>query len=647
MTVVDQIKDRLDIVDVVSAYVPLKKSGRTYKGLCPFHAEKTPSFVVFPETGTWHCFGACGTGGDIFTFIMRIEKVDFGEALRILAEKAGVLLEERRPQEKAHQDLLDRLRGANAAAAAFFHQLLLHSPQAEFARRYLAGRYLSPETIQSFELGYAPNDWEALSRHLTAQGYTIPELLEAGLIVAREEGGHYDRFRNRLMIPIRDTRGQVIGFGARALDDTPPKYLNSPQTPIFDKGAVLFGLDRAAKTIRARSEAIIVEGYMDVMMAHQHGVTNVVAAMGTSLTEAQLRALAQLASRLVLALDADAAGDQATLRGLNLARQSIGRRRVPTLRPDGSVAEEERLAVDLRILTLPAGMDPDELIRQDIARWNELVVRAQPLVEYMMAYILRDVDLRDPLQKAAAVRQMKPILLELQDDIERYHYIQRLARRLMLDEHVVEREVIGAGTARPKARAGRERRPIPPAPEAGPAEEPQPTGRRELTLEELCLLYLLRYPRTIHPLSFAFAEAGVPFLEPEDFQRPENRYLFEQIRRSAEEGQLAEPALLAGQLPAPLAGYLQELLERSDIPLEGLDEEEVLQDLSRSAFSLKGRGIRQQLNSLRFLLEEAEQSGDGEQAGRFARLIQQYSVTLGAIDQALYRLSLRGKRDVV
>ena len=648
MTVVDQIKDRLDIVDVISAYVPLKKSGRTYKGLCPFHAERTPSFVVFPETGTWHCFGACGTGGDIFTFIMRIEKVDFGEALRILAEKAGVLLEERRPQEKARQDLLDRLRGANAAAAAFFHQLLLHSPQAEFARRYLAGRYLTQETIQSFELGYAPNDWEALSRHLTAQGYTIAELLEAGLIIAREEGGHYDRFRNRLMIPIRDLRGQVIGFGARALDDTPPKYLNSPQTPIFDKGAVLFGLDRAAKTIRARSEAVIVEGYMDVMMAHQHGVTNVVAAMGTSLTEEQLRVLARLAGRLVLALDADAAGDQATLRGLNLARQSIGRRRVPTLRPDGTVGEEERLAIDLRILTLPAGMDPDELIRQDIARWNELVVRAQPLVEYMMTHILRDVDLRDPLQKAAAVRQMKPILLELQDDIERYHYIQRLARRLMLDEHVVEREVVGAGTARPSARPGRGRRPSAP-PEAGPAEEqrPLPAGRRELTLEELCLLYLLRYPRTIFPLSFAFAEAGVPFLAPGDFQRPENRYLFEQIQRAAEEGQLAEPAVLAGQLPAPLAGYLQELLERAEIPLEGLDEDEILQDLSRSAFSLKGRGIRQQLSSLRFLLEEAEQSGDGEQAGRFARLIQQYSVTLGAIDQALYRLSLRGKRDVV
>ncbi|MGC8827682.1 MAG: hypothetical protein ACP5TV_11850, partial [Anaerolineae bacterium] len=346
--------------------------------------------------------------------------------------------------------------------------------------------------------------------------------------------------------------------------------------------------------------------------------------------------------------DADAAGDQATLRGLNLARQSIGRRRVPTLRPDGSVGEEERLAIDLRILTLPAGMDPDELIRQDIARWNELVARAQPLVEYMMTHILRDVDLRDPLQKAAAVRQMKPILLELQDDIERYHYIQRLARRLMLDEHVVEREVVGAVTARPKARPGRGRRPIAP-PEAGPADEqmPAPAGRRELTLEELCLLYLLRYPRTIFPLSFAFAEAGVPFLAPDDFQRPENRYLFEQIQRAAEAGQLAEPAVLAGQLPAPLAGYLQELLERTDIPLEGLDEDEVLQDLSRGAFSLKGRSIRQQLGTLRFLLEEAEQAGDGEQAGRFARLIQQYSVTLGAIDQALYRLSLRGKRDVV
>lgn len=640
MSIVDEIKDRLDIVDVISQYVPLKKAGRNFKGLCPFHAEKTPSFVVFPDTGTWHCFGACGTGGDIFTFIMKIERVDFPEALRMLAEKAGVLLETHPTGDKEEEDRLARLRAVVKAAAEFFHQLLLYSPHAEKAREYVAGRGLSDNTVAAFQLGYAPAEWEALQRHLTAKGYSLSEMEEAGLIIAREGGGYYDRFRHRLVIPICDRRGQVIGFGARALDDTEPKYLNSPQTPLFDKGTVLFGLDKAAKPIRARNEAIIVEGYMDVMAAHQYGVDNVVASMGTALTETQLRALARLATRLILALDADIAGDQATLRGLNLARQTVGRRKVPALLPDGSLGQQERLAVDLRILTLPEGMDPDELIRQDIIHWRELVQKAQPLVDYYLAHVLQNVDLTNPASKSAAVAQMKPILLELQDEIERYHYIQLLARRLMLDERIVERQVLGERGGPQGGRSARRRR-RPPSVLHDDATPPE-VGRREITVEDQCLIYLLLFPRIIYPLSYAFAEANIPFLEAGDFQRVENQVIFSRIRAGAEEGTLPGQDELVALFPGPVQEHILRLAAHAQEV--DISEDEAAEDVVRCALQVKARRTHIELAKLHFILQEAEEAGETEDMARYEALVANASSTLAAIHHALFTHSLRGKK---
>jgi len=322
MSQIDEIKNRLDIVEVISAYVPLKKAGRNYKGLCPFHVEKTPSFVVFPDSDGWHCFGACSTGGDIFSFIMKKENLDFGEALRLLADKAGVPLEERRPEQAEKESRLDKLRDLNAVTASFFNHHFVASSQAGAARDYVESRGLNDDTIERFEIGYALDEWDALLGYLKKKGYSEEVILEAGLIIERESGGYYDRFRNRLVIPIRDRRGRVIGFGARALDDSLPKYLNSPQTPLFDKSSVLFGLDKALRAIRSRNEVIIVEGYMDVLTAHQYGIDNVIASMGTALTEKQLRELSRSTSRFILALDSDAAGDQATLRGLHLIRET-------------------------------------------------------------------------------------------------------------------------------------------------------------------------------------------------------------------------------------------------------------------------------------------------------------------------------------
>ena len=383
MSVVDEIKDRLDIVEVIQPYVPLKKAGRNYKGLCPFHAEKTPSFVVFAETGTWHCFGACGTGGDVFTFVMKRENLSFGEALQLLAQRAGVELEPQSPHAAEAEKRLDLLREINQTASTYFHHLFHHSDEAARARAYLEKRGQNRETIDRFQVGYALEQWDGLLRYLTDKGYAPADLHEAGLIIEREnKSGYYDRFRGRVIVPIRDQRGRVIGFGGRVLGDQVPKYLNSPQTPLFDKSSVLFGLDQAKAGIRTAGEAVIVEGYMDVLMAHQHGLNNVVAQMGTALTEAQLRLLKRHTQRFILALDSDVAGDQATLRGLDVARQVMDREVVPVPTPRGLIRFEERLAADIRIVSLPPGRDPDEVIRESPSRWAQLIAQAKPVMDY-------------------------------------------------------------------------------------------------------------------------------------------------------------------------------------------------------------------------------------------------------------------------
>ncbi len=641
MSQVDEIRERLDIVDVISAYVPLQRAGRNYKGLCPFHAEKTPSFVVFPDSGNWHCFGACSTGGDIFTFIMKKENLDFGEALRVLAAKAGVTLEERHARPAEEQSKIDRMRESLAAATAYFHYLLAQSSRAQAAREYVAQRGLTQETVTSFELGYAPNEWDALLRYLTGKGFHVDELTEAGLLVERDDGGRYDRFRNRLVIPIRDRRGQVIGFGARALDDSLPKYLNSPQTLLFDKGDVLFGLDRASRGIRARGEAVIVEGYMDVLAAHQYGADNVVASMGTALTETHLNQLSRLTERIVLALDPDAAGDQATLRGLALARQTLGRRKVPTLSARGTVEHEERLLVDLRILSLPAGKDPDEVLRDGLDAWEALVRGAQPLVEYWMNQALRGLDLSDPRSKSRAVQAMKPILLELADAIERQEYTQRLARRLRLDEAVVEREIMGDRlTRRPSRPAGDEqRRRKSPRPGADMADTltPTPPAATEFGIEEQCLQYLTRTPGLIHTLSLAFAEATIPFLDVEDFSRPENRAVYAQIKANAEAGDLAEASRLQAMLGQPLAGYVDGLMRA---PGPAAPEEDQSEDLTRCAFRLKGRSLRQIVDRLYYLLQEPELSD----SRTYSQRIQEALAALQQIDRCLHARSMVGRR---
>ncbi len=363
MNPIEEIKQRLDIVDVVGESVNLQKAGRNYRALCPFHVEKAPSFFVFPDKGTWRCFGGCATGGDVFAFIMKKENVDFTGALRVLAERAGISLA--RKNVAAEETERDRLRQANESAALFFQHALLNSQPGLRALDYLSLRGIDRQTAEAFQLGYAPDSWDALREHLKGRGFGEGELLRAGLLVEGERG-LYDRFRHRAVIPIRDGQGRAVGFGSRKLpaadgeeptgDSESPKYLNTPQTPIFDKGAILFGLDRAAESIRRADLAVIVEGYMDVIAAHQHGNGNVVASMGTALTERQLGLLRRLTENIVLAFDPDTAGQAASERGDLVA---------------------QRLGVNVRVMKLPKGRDPDEIIRADPDGWRRFVIEAE------------------------------------------------------------------------------------------------------------------------------------------------------------------------------------------------------------------------------------------------------------------------------
>jgi DNA primase len=492
MSVIDEVKSRLDIVDVIGGQVALKRAGRNFSGLCPFHSERTPSFTVSPERQTWHCFGACATGGDVFTYLMRRENIEFPEALRILAARAGVTLAERRDTQEDERQ--QRLQQANEAAAAFFHNALLNARQAAHARDYLQNRGLDAETIENFELGYSIESWDALRQHLTERGYGEAELLAAGLLVESDRGG-YDRFRGRLMFPIRDERGRVAGFGARQLadDDTGAKYINTPQSPIFDKSMLLYALDRAKESVRRERTAIVVEGYMDVIAAHQHGITNVVASMGTALTEKQIRTLERLKARVLLALDADAAGIEATLRALQEAGAAGAIRATTASAGAADLSEEEfvqraqdwsrdalkRAAVNFYVVPL-TGKDPDEMIRNDRAAWDDAVAHAKPFTDHVFDVVVARHDLSQPAERALLLKELLPIVRLIDEPVYRAHYVQRLARIARIGEDVLRAELRSSKGGQTKRRET-ERTALP----ARVRREPG---------EEFCLALLLHHP---------------------------------------------------------------------------------------------------------------------------------------------------------
>ncbi len=417
MTVVDDIKDQLDIVEVISEHLTLKKAGRNFKALCPFHNEKTPSFIVNPERQIWHCFG-CGKGGDIFGFIKEIEGVEFKEALRILADKAGIEL---RPEDPEVKNARIRMAEMNEHAANFFHYLLSQKI-GQHAYDYLKKRQVSLDTIKKFRIGYAPDSFDSLLRFLRKKNYHDDEIVQAGLATRNEDGQIYDKFRARLMFPIRNLESQTIAFGGRTLkEDIPniPKYLNSPQTLIYNKSSILYNLDQARSYVRKTNYFILVEGYMDVIAVWQAKDFSVIASSGTALTEQQLNILKRYTSNLLFAFDSDTAGSEATKRGIELALSK---------------------GFNLKIVDLGKFKDPDEMIKENPLLWKEAIKKALPVIEFFFKKSIPTKTRFTPENQKKISAEILPLLAKLQSPIDQDHYLQKLAVKLDLDTKTIQTE---------------------------------------------------------------------------------------------------------------------------------------------------------------------------------------------------------------
>jgi DNA primase len=633
MSVADEIKDRIDIVELIGQSVKLRKTGKNFTGFCPFHPNtRTPAFVVFPDTGNWRCFGACNEGGDIFKFVMKKEGWDFPEALRRLAERAGVELPARTQVEDAAEESHQRLREALEAAVAFYRHHLRETAAGEPVLAYLHKRRLSDEALEGFEIGYAPHTWDAGLNHLQERGYSEQELLDAGLVSEREAGGVYDRFRHRIMIPIRDARGRMAGFGARIVDPNDvPKFLNSPQTPLFDKGRLLFGLDKARKAIRSADQAVIVEGYLDVIALHQAGYANAVSPMGTALSEDQLRLLKRFTRRIVLALDADAAGDQATLRGLTLARDAMDRQADPVFDARGLVRHEGRLDAELRVVTLPPGKDPDEVVAEDPAGWAGVVGRAQSVVDYVLDVLTSGQVVADPKMKSQVARQILPLIEDVADPVEREAYRQKLARRLQVDERALQP---GGG----KPSGGRKRR-TPPAEAALQAPEPS-----EARIERFCLGLLLRSPEVAYRVDRQLVELDLERLVAQDFTGTERQVIFQAVRGALAQDDQDPGERWRRQLPEALVSYAQSLVEEieslSTVTSMDLNQPKVLEEVLARFLQLRKRVLDSDLQQIQFQLLAAQDEAGSEATDEKAVLAGQVRKLAGQkarLEQALAR----------
>ncbi|MGZ3679288.1 MAG: DNA primase [Ktedonobacterales bacterium] len=664
LSVIERIKQKLDIVEEIGAVVPLKKSGKAFKGLCPFHGERTPSFYVFPETGTWRCFG-CNEGGDIFTFVEKQQGLEFRDVLAQLAERAGIALESGLRdgdlfEESAETSARKRLRTLNEAAAIWFHHQLLQAPEAQYARSYLDSRGVSNESIALWRLGYAP-DGDRLSVYLQAQGYSVKELVEAGFSREREPnrgGGVYDYFRNRVIFPIRDGRGQTIAFGGRELGGGTPKYLNSPQTVIFDKSATLYGLDLARDGIKRANKVVIVEGYMDVILPHQYGFRNVVACIGSAITEKHIRQIKKLTRRVALALDPDAAGESATLRGITVAQQAFDRMVVPVPsaaegaprnrkgEPKGMVRFEEQVDAEITVVRLPPHEDPDEFVRRDQAGWQSAVDQAQPLIDFLIEAQTADLALDTPHGKIEATRRLLPIIAEVRDRTLADDYVGRLAARIRLDKVDLRRDL--AQARQRLDREARQRAPREEVPDEASAEEQRGetvehlggkyqerggdpsdssysasgevrTGTRtgiaarllaELAQEEECLGLLLEQPSLWTEMQGIVSEG--------DFSGTETRAAFQAfaaLARARAGAAMPDARQVLEALPEELQPVAQRARERITSATAADDAPDVhalASVASRAAYRLKRARLKEEMAELDYLERDAEQSNDAE-----------------------------------
>ncbi len=419
---IEEIKNSVSIVDFISNYVALTKSGKSYKGLCPFHSEKTPSFMVNDDKQIFHCFG-CHKGGDVFKFLMEYKKISYIEAVEEVAQYAGIQLRPQSGYDKSKQDEIEQLYEINRQAAKFFAEHLYNSIAGESARSYLAERKLKLPTQRAFGLGYAPDSWSTLKNFLEEQNIDLEKALELGLVDRKERGTYYDKFRDRIIFPIFSTNGRIVGFGGRILtpNEKAPKYLNSSESKIYSKRKILYGLYHAKEEIRKLDRAILVEGYMDLISLYQAGIKNVVASSGTSLTEEQVQLLSRFTKNIIVLFDADIAGESAAMRSIELL-----------LKQD----------FEIRMLSLPEGEDPDSFINKyGVEEFREELERAVNFLEFQLKQFQKQGMLDDPARKTEAIRQLVKTAALITDELRRNLHIQNIAKKFNLREKMLEREL--------------------------------------------------------------------------------------------------------------------------------------------------------------------------------------------------------------
>ena len=596
-SVIEEIKQRLDIVDVISSYIKLEKVGANYRALCPFHSEKKPSFFVSPARQIWHCFGACNEGGDIFKFVMKIEGVEFGDALRILAKRAGVEL---KPRDPALQTARKRLYDICEIAAKFFEKQLSSTKKGEKVKEYLYKRGIKDESIYEWRLGYAPDVKDALSKFLRSRGFKEEEIIKAGLAIRKDEGGIYDRFRSRIIFPIFDLNSQVIGFGGRIFgkEDEVAKYMNIPNTLLYDKSKVLYGLNKSKMFIRQEDNCVLVEGYIDAIMSYQAGVKNVVAVSGTALTPFHLKILKRYTNNLTTSFDMDIAGNSATKRGIDLAQK------------------EE---FNIKVVIMPKGLDPADIILQHPEDWENLVKSAKSIMEFYFESAFSSHDANTAGGKREISNILIPVIVNIPNKIEQSHWIGELSKKLGVSEQSIEEEIKRQAKKIEKESFLQEESSESSAEEKSEYES---KNRRE-KIEQRIFLIIFTFPEFLETIQDSYNKLF----------SPQGKTLCENLIKEKEEF-LKEPEKLKVPSDSDIQGYFDYLWLKKEIEQETLkDKQESEKELKALLNELKKMSLRDELESISQEIKKLEGEGNKKEVEKLIQKFNELSQELLKLQQ--------------
>ncbi len=605
MADLEDIKQKVDLVALVSEYVALKKTGANFKGICPFHSEKTPSFVVSPERQIWHCFGGCQEGGDIFKFLMKMENIEFSEALKILAKRAGVKLVTSYPVSKAGE-IKERIYEINHLAAEFYNYILTVHPMGEKARDYLDGRKISDNSIKLFSLGYAPNSWDSLTKFLTKRGYGQEDMFKAGLVSRSGIGNIFDRFRGRLIFTLKDHRGNVVGFAGRLLDAQAKeaKYVNTAETPVYVKGEILYGLEISKEAIKKEGFAVVVEGEIDAIQSYQAGVRNVVAIKGSALTEKQVLLLKRYTENVYLSLDADYAGDAAAHRGISIADQA---------------------GMNIKVVTFSGGKDPDELIlKMGAASWHEAVKKAVNFYDFIIDSALFKYDVSKVEEAKKVVVEVAKFLAPIDNLVVKDHFIKKLAGKLNMPTSDLETQI---------GREFKKGQVTVTADMTQAREEAKANKSRDELLEEYLISLLLQCPNPADYLLLTNIR-----LKSEDFINPALGKIYQLLLSLADNpksdvalpGEKFDINIMAKFIPSELMDIFNRLYLMEN-PVNIDSQVEVLREIQKTVWEIKEMTIRDRLKKIS---AEFKQDADNE------TLEKEFTETVGALQKLLEQKAL-------